>query len=121
MNQNSANSEVKPYKEVEFETFLNLIGDENIENWTIMAEVLGVSRDTIGLWMKHPKAKAAISKAINKNLAEMEKAGKRDWKMYREKLKMLGVIEKQRTELTGKDGERLIPSPIYGGKSTENI
>lgn len=106
-DRTSTNSTVTPYLEEEFEAFLKTIGDANIENWTIMAEAIGVSRETIVLWKKHPRAKEAINNAIAKSILAMEKVGARDWKMHREKLKMLGLIEKQRNEHTGKDGEEL--------------
>lgn len=84
---------VDPYAEVAFETFLKEIGNVNLPNWTILAEALGVHRNTINRWKKHPQAQAAISAAIEQNIREMELAGKGDWRMYREKLKMLGVKE----------------------------
>lgn len=108
---NIQNVSPQPYLEDEFDNFLVLIGNENIENWTIMAEALGVSQKTITRWKKHPRAKEAINKAIAKSIASMEKVGARDWKMHREKLKMLGLIEKIRSEQTGKDGKDL-PTPI---------
>lgn len=116
-----SNSTKKPYLEQEFEAFIKLIGDANIENWTIMADVLGVSRETVVAWKKHPRAKEAISNAINRNLEAMTQHGKRDWKMYREKLKMLGILDIQRNELTGKDGKDL-PTPILSTHviSTDN-
>ena len=56
-----------------------------------MAEAIGVHRNTIARWRQHPLAKQAINSAIEENLREMTVAGKGDWKMHREKLKMLGV------------------------------
>lgn len=82
---------VDPYAEVEFEAFLKEIGNANLQNWTILAEALGVHRNTITRWKKHPLAKQAINQAIEENLREMTLAGKNDWRMHREKLKMLGV------------------------------
>jgi hypothetical protein len=84
-----------PYLEMEFEGFLNLIGEANLLNWSIIAEALNVHRNTISRWKKTPEARQAIKTAIAQNLQEMEIAGKGDWKMNREKLKMLGVNEKQ--------------------------
>lgn len=87
-----------PYKDAEFEVFLKQIGNANLSNWTIVAEALGVSKATMYRWRQHPVAKEAITNAIEENLRRMTEAGKDDWRMYREKLKMLGVKDKQTLE-----------------------
>lgn len=87
-----------PYSSTEFEEFLKLIGENNIRNWSIMAEALGVGRMTIIRWKKHPRAIAALRAAIATSIAGMERAGDEDWKMHREKAKMLGVKDKQTIE-----------------------
>jgi len=92
-----------PYNDVEFEVFLKEIGNANIKNWSIMAQGLGVHRKTIQRWKNHPLAKEAISTAIAENLAEMTSKGKDDWRMNREKLKMLGIED--RTTLEHEVGE----------------
>lgn len=99
-NQNPTNptQNVEPYKEIEFETFLKEIGNANIQNWSILAEALGVNRETIVRWKKHPLAQSAISNAIEESLRKMEQTGSNDWRMYREKLKMLGVKDKSTLE-----------------------
>lgn len=87
-----------PYNVVEFEEFLKQIGNANIKNWSILAEALGVSRATVVRWKQHPLAQQAINQAINESMEGMEKAGKDDWRMYREKAKMLGVKDRQTLE-----------------------
>jgi len=87
-----------PYKDAEFEVFLKEIGNANLSNWTIVAETLGVSKATMYRWRQHPLAKEAITNAIEDNLRKMTEAGKDDWRMYREKLKMLGVKDRQTLE-----------------------
>ena len=87
-----------PYNEVEFEEFLKEIGNVNIQNWTLFAEALGVSRRTVIRWKKHPLAQAAISNAVQESIKAMTEVGALDWKMHREKLKMLGIKEKQTLE-----------------------
>ena len=117
---NSANSVVVPYKEDEFEHFLQLIGEANIKNWSIMARALKVDNDTIAKWREHPRAKKAIFEAIQENIKGMTEAGRKDWKMYREKAKMLGVEDKENIELSGKDGKPLQGLIIIkDGSSTE--
>ncbi len=89
---------IQPYHGVEFEIFLKEIGNANLPNWTILAEALGVSDKTIRTWRKHPLAQQAVSSAIEASLKKMEEVGANDWKMHREKLKMLGVKDKQTIE-----------------------
>lgn len=93
--EKAPNATENPYSDVEFEIFLREIGNANIKNWSIMAQALGVDRKTIWRWRQHPLAKEAISTAVAENLAEMTTNGKGDWRMNREKLNMLGVIDKQ--------------------------
>lgn len=88
----------RPYHDAEFDVFLKEIGNANVENWTIFAEAMGVSRTTIARWKKHPLAQAAINTGIAKAIDGMEKSGANDWKMYREKAKMLGVKDKTTIE-----------------------
>lgn len=125
----SEKSEVKPYKEDEFEHFLELIGEPNIKSWFIMAKALKVNPDTITSWKNHPRAKKAILEAIQENIKGMTEAGRKDWKMYREKAKMLGVDDTQNIDLTSKGKkigeitdeqlERIIKKTIKGNGTTE--
>lgn len=96
--ENVPNVPQNPYNEAKFEEFLKSIGNVNISTWSIFAEALGVNRRTITRWKKHPLAQQAISKAISNAIYNMEKAGFKDWRMWREKLKMLGVKDRQTIE-----------------------
>lgn len=87
--------EVEPYKEEEFESFLALIEEGNIKSWTVLADALGVSRETINQWKNHSLAKQAYIKGLAHALEKMEESGKRDWRMWREKAKILGVKDEQ--------------------------
>lgn len=82
-------------KQPEFEAFLKIIEKGKIEHWFVVAEALGVREATISEWKKHPLARKAIAKGIMQCLEKMEEAGKHDWRMWREKLKILGVRDKQ--------------------------
>ncbi|MFA5768341.1 MAG: hypothetical protein WC871_02235 [Bacteroidales bacterium] len=97
MNE-AQNNPIDPYLEMKFEEFLKEIGNANIKNWTILAEALGVGRKTIYRWRHHPLAKEAINTAISESIEKMEKVGHDDWKMHREKAKMLGVKDRQTIE-----------------------
>ncbi len=101
--QNVPNETKDPYHEAEFEVFLKEIGNANLPNWTILAEALGISRATIYRWRQHPLAKQAINLAIEESMRKMTEVGSADWRMHREKLKLLGV--KDRTTLEHEVGE----------------
>lgn len=94
----SAKTAIRPYKEMEFEEFLTSIGEGKIKNWTVLAEALGVDRDTLLKWRQHPKAQAALNNAINESMNQMELVGKDDWRMWRERSKILGVKDKSTLE-----------------------
>lgn len=83
----------------EFETFLDFIKKGKIEHWQNIAEAIGIHRNTIARWREHPKAREAIIEGIRHSLEEMERVGNRDWKMWREKLKMLGITEEVTTQV----------------------
>lgn len=83
----------------EFQAFIKMIKNDRVETWTMVAEALGVSKNTITAWKKIPEAQKAISDGIQHALNKMEKSGKHDWRMWREKLSLLGIKEK--TETTG--------------------
>jgi len=79
------------YKDVEFQEFIKEIEKGSIAHWQEIAEALGVEADTITRWKKLPEAVDAQRKGIANALAGMETAGKKDWRMYEAKLKMLGI------------------------------
>lgn len=95
---NSANGAEKPYKEMEFQEFLTAIGNQHIQNWSILAEGLGVGRNTITRWKKNPQARQALETALNDSLEAMVKVGHTDWRMHRERANMMGVALKQTME-----------------------
>lgn len=82
-------------KQAEFEAFLKIIKRGKVENWSVIAEALGVREATISEWKQHPLAQQAIIEGIERCITEMERAGKDDWRMWRDKLKMLGVKDKE--------------------------
>jgi hypothetical protein len=68
--------------------------------------VLGVDRDTIAKWKKHPLAQKAIRDGIEKAFEGMQKAGGNDWRMWESKLKMLGVSPVEKADVTS-GGEKI--------------
>lgn len=101
------------YKDVEFQEFIKEIEAGSIVHWQEIAEALDVDPDTITKWKKTPEAMEARRRGIATALAGMETAGKKDWRMYEAKLKMLGInpaikvdakVTDTRREILGKYG-----------------
>jgi hypothetical protein len=95
-----------PYKQQEFEAFISILESGSVSFWQEIAEALGVCKDTITDWQKLPQAIEAKQKGINKCLAEMEKAGEKDWRMWHERLKLLKMVSVDKTDLTS-GGQRI--------------
>lgn len=83
-----------PYKREKFKAFLKTLeegGIKDFESWNVYAEALGVVPETLVRWKKHPKARKARARGISKALNKMKVAGRDDWRMWRDLLKMYGV------------------------------
>ena len=107
-------------KTEEFETFIKLIENGDIRYWNQIADALGVNKDTITEWKKHPKARKAILDGIDHALKEMERVGGRDWRMWLEVLKLYGVSPVNKTDLTsnGKELKGLVGLETTNEKET---
>lgn len=82
----------QPYKTQQFQAFLELVRTgKKLEYWEQIAEALGVHKNTITAWKETEEGKTAIAEGIITALENMEKSGKRDWKMWAAKASMLGV------------------------------
>lgn len=106
----------KPSKATEFNLFLEFMESGAVEYLYQVAEIIGVDAGTISDWKKLPQVQEAQARGIKRTMAEMEKAGKRDWRMWESKLKMLGISGVQKTDITS-GGEKI--TPIYGGQSVQ--
>lgn len=97
---------VKPYKEEEFNAFidfLNSLGDGKMARgaWYHIAEALGIDRKTLDTWKKHPLAVEATKRAIVSNVNGMLEAGSMDYRMYKDNLKLLGMkYDKKEVDVT---------------------
>lgn len=78
------------YRKEEFKAFLETIRHGQIPFWSQIAEAIGVDRDTIAYWKTLPEAQQAISEGLAYALEQMSVSGKRDWRQWHEKAKMLG-------------------------------
>ena len=108
-------------KDEEFEEFIKILeGDKDsteggipvVAHWVEIAEALGVDKDTITRWKKHPRAVEARKKGIREALYKMQYAGSKDWKMWESKLKMLGISPVDKSDITS-DGEKIEGVIIY--------
>lgn len=83
---------------ITFAEFLTIIKDKPVgSSWKLLAEVLGVSPQTIYNWKKLPEAREALAKGIQNSIDKMIETGSNDWRMWREHLKMLGVKDETTT------------------------
>ena len=114
MSKKSENSDIRPYKEDEYRAFVKTLESGAVSYWSKIAEALGVDKDTITSWKKLPEAREAIQKGIEKCLNNMETSGKRDWRMWQERLKILNIVATEKHDVTS-GGEKI--TPIFGGLS----
>ena len=81
----------------EFEAFIKFLEEGSDAHWVEIAEAIGVDKDTITEWKKQPRAVEARTQGINNAIKEMQNVGRRDWRMWESKLKMLGIIPKDKS------------------------
>lgn len=100
-------------KEPEFRAFIKAVGNGEIpETWELTAEAIGVHPNTISVWKKLPEFQLALANGIKRAIDQMEKTGKRDWRMWRERAAILSR-ERQRlngvgVEVTDQEGNRIV-------------
>lgn len=82
---------MKVIKKTEFNEFLKIIGSKHVAHWVDIAKALNVDNDTITKWKSTPEAQKAISQGIEDAIEQMQTVGRKDWRMWESKLKMLGV------------------------------
>jgi hypothetical protein len=95
-------------KKEQFSAFIKYLEEGSACHWVQIANALNVDKDTITEWRKDERAQEAIKKGINYALINMEKSGKRDWRMWQAKLNMLGITQIDRTDITS----GYLPIPI---------
>lgn len=80
-----------PWKKDQFREFLQTIKHGKVEHWIDIAKAIDVDQDTITHWKTLPEAQDAITTGIAYTIDQMETSGKKDWRMWENKLKMLGI------------------------------
>lgn len=106
--------EVVRYK-WEYGNFLEFVKKRKIERAMIYAKSLGIDRKTLVHWFSQPELREAMAQALDQIIDGMQRAGKDDWRMYKELYTMLGLDDIKNVDVTSA-GEKL-PTPILGGLS----
>lgn len=104
MNSSPDSPETGILKVDQYEAFLEALQGDYMYNWLALANVLGVDRKTIYNWRQTQRAQNIINGEIKRLLKEMERAGEGDWRMYREKAKIMGVEDVHKVEITDTKG-----------------
>jgi hypothetical protein len=101
----------------EYSGFLEYVKQGKVESAIIYAKALQIDRRTLVHWLNQPELREALLSSINTIVEGMKKAGKGDWRMYRELLKLLGVDSEQSIEIAS-SGEKItvIVDSAYAGK-----
>lgn len=105
------------YKNAEFKEFIKEIESGAVAHWKEIAEALDVDQDTITKWKNTPEAIEARRKGIAVALEGMQTAGKKDWRMWEARLKMLGINPPQNIKAEIDDPRKAILDKYLGGDS----
>lgn len=102
----------------EYSNFLEYIQDKKIERALIYAKTLGIDRRTLSNWASQPELREGLALAVDSIIEGMQRAGKNDWRMYKELYTMLGLDDIKNVDVTS-NGETLptvILESVYGTK-----
>lgn len=105
-------------KDFEYKKFIELVGGAKQlpEHWELLANAIGVHRNTIARWKKQPEFEQARIKGINRRLKAMEDSGKDDWRQWEASLKLLGV----KTSDQPTTNIQVNITPILGGSTVQS-
>lgn len=96
---------VKRYK-WEYSQFLEMVRQRKPENAMIYAQALGIDRRTLTHWMSQPELRDAMMTTLDELVNGMKEAGRKDWRMHRELLNILGIKDIKHVDHTT-DGEQI--------------
>ena len=99
------------YKKWEFNNFLNFVKERKPGRAIIYAKALGIDRRTLLKWMEHKELREAMVESLDELVEGMQRSGSKDWRMYRELMKMLGVTDEQNIDITS-GGEKIEAATI---------
>lgn len=96
----------------EYKQFLEFAQKRQISRAIIYAKTLGISRQTMSHWISQPEMREALTIAVDEVIDGMKTAGHKDWRMWQELYKMLGLDDVKNLDITS-DGEKLA-NPMQG-------
>lgn len=99
------------YKKWEFKQFLGFLDGKDLGRALMYAKALGIDRRTLMKWLAQPEIAKPLVDSLDRLLDEMKKAGEGDWRMYRELIKILGLDDNEKLDLTT-GGEQLRPITV---------
>lgn len=95
----------------EYKNFLTYVKKGHVSRAMIYAKALKIDRRTLVHWMSQKELREAMLGAIDKLIDGMQNAGREDWRMWREMLKMLGVNDELDVDIKSA-GEQLKAATI---------
>ncbi len=96
-------SDTQPIKKEEYEKFIAILkAGIPIESWKNLAEVVGVDQDTITEWKRTERAVKIINQTIKDSIEKMKKVGDKDWRMWREYIKLIGIDAAEQVQINAK-------------------
>lgn len=107
---NDKPKEITRYK-WEYGNFLDYVKKGKIDRAVIYAKALQIDRRTLVHWLSQPELREAMQHSIDSLIDGMQRAGKNDWRMYRELLKIMGVDDVQNIDIKS-DGEKIQAATI---------
>jgi hypothetical protein len=116
------NKEITRYK-WEYNNFLDFVKKRKVGRAIIYAKALQIDRKTLVHWLSQPELREAMVEAIDELVDGMQRAGSKDWRMYRELMEIMGIDKEQKVDITS-DGEKLptvIIENTYGAKPNFRI
>lgn len=106
------------YKEMDFARFIKILEEGQVEHWIEIAEAIGVDKNTITVWKELPEAIEARQKGIKNALEQMQLSGKKDWRMWEAKLKLLNLNPVTRIELNDQR-KKILEKYLDGGQTDD--
>jgi len=91
--------EITRYK-WEYKNFLDFIKKKKVSRAMLYAKSLGIDRRTLVHWFSQPELRDAMTVALDEVVDGMQRAGKDDWRMYKELYSMLGLDDIKNIDLT---------------------
>lgn len=102
--------EITRYK-WEYGNFLDYVKKGKVDRAVIYAKALQIDRRTLVHWLSQPELREAMQHSIDSLIDGMQRAGKNDWRMYRELLKIMGIDDVQSIDIKS-DGEKIQAATI---------